>query len=433
MTFDKQMFISMTQQWHKFQTITSHTMFSKKTGTIFIYMSTDQEVEISGVLYISDCTSNLLSLSQLKEIKISYNNRSNDMILKRGDKEVAWAKWGRQLFILKSIIGSKLLMLASAHKRPTYLKASTDIRQLWHRRLRNASHTRIKYLTNMVDRIQLDCAHLLKDDNISELNQSDEILSHSLLKQHLTASPLSTLLRASPELVIVASTNRPVCKTCVFSKQTWMIGHKPITLTTKPLQRAFSDLWGPRDPAFIGGNCYFVVIIDDNTRKVWTYGITIKDMFFSVFKMWKKGVKTETELKLSSLQIDDGGKYISLGLKKFCEEKKVVIEFTSLYIPKQNSIAKWSWRIFDTIKDAILANSKLPKEFWAEAMATTEYLKNLLPTSSKEKVPKKLWTSKRQDVGYLVVFGCLAYVKILKKKRKKSQQKIWKSIMIGYT
>lgn len=205
-----------------------------------------------------------------------------------------------------------------------------------------------------------------------------------------------------------------------------------MTPTTRPLQKTHSDLWGPHDPASMGSNRYFVVIIDDNTRKMRTYGVASKNMFFSVFKIWKKSVEIETRLKLSSLRMDGGGEYVSLALKKFCEEEEVVMEFTSLYTPEQNSIAVRSWRTLDIMKNAMLANSKLPKEFWAEAIATAIYLKNFLPTNSKEKVPEELWTSKRQDVGHLVVFGCLAYVKIPKEKRKKSQQKIWKGIMIGY-
>ncbi len=130
MPFDKHMFIFMTQQRHEFQTATSHTMSSEGTGTIFIHMSTGQKVEISGVSYIPDCTSNLLSLSRLKETGISYHDGGNYMILKRGDKEVARAKRSRHLFLLESVIGPDLAMLASARGRPTYLEAPTDIRQL---------------------------------------------------------------------------------------------------------------------------------------------------------------------------------------------------------------------------------------------------------------------------------------------------------------
>lgn len=121
-----------------------------------------------------------------------------------------------------------------------------------------------------------------------------------------------------------------------------MISHKPIMLTIRLLHRAHLDLWGPYNLASMRDNSYFVVIIDDNIRKMWTYSIISKKMFFSVFKMWKKGVETETRLKFSNLQIDYRGKYISLALKKFCKKEKVVIEFTLPYIHEQNSIAKWS-------------------------------------------------------------------------------------------
>lgn len=67
-------------------------MSSKETSTIFIYMSTDQEVEIFEVFYISNCSLNLLLLFWLKETGISYHDEGNYMILKRDNKEVAKAK-----------------------------------------------------------------------------------------------------------------------------------------------------------------------------------------------------------------------------------------------------------------------------------------------------------------------------------------------------
>lgn len=128
-------------------------MSSEGTGTIFIPMSTGQEVEISGITYIPDCTSNLLSLSRFKETGINYHDGGDYMILKRGDREVACAKRSQHLFILESVIGPDLAILASTCGRPTYLEAPTDIRQFWHRRLGHASHTRIKHLTKLVDGI----------------------------------------------------------------------------------------------------------------------------------------------------------------------------------------------------------------------------------------------------------------------------------------
>lgn len=50
------------------------------------------------------------------------------MIFKRRDKEVAQAKYIWHLFILEFIIRFKLIMLASAYGRSTFLKISTNIR-----------------------------------------------------------------------------------------------------------------------------------------------------------------------------------------------------------------------------------------------------------------------------------------------------------------
>lgn len=83
--------------------------------------------------------------------------------------------------------------------------------------------------------------------------------------------------------------------------------------------------------------------------------------------------------------MNNRGKYVSFLLKKFCNGKEIVMEFILFYKPKQNSIVKQFWYILDTIKDAILVDSKLSSEFWAKVMVIVVYLKNLLLTSLKKR------------------------------------------------
>lgn len=113
-----------------------------------------------------------------------------------------------------------------------------------------------------------------------------------------------------------------------------------MTPITKPLQRAHSDLWGFNNLVSIRGNHCFVVIIDINIRKIWTYSIASKNMFFSVFKIWKNRIETNIRLKLSGLKMAERGRYFSLILKKFCNKKRIVMKFTLAYMPEQNFIAK---------------------------------------------------------------------------------------------
>lgn len=133
-------------------------------------------------------------------------------------------------------------MLASPYWRPTYLKASTNIRQLWQKWFRHASYTCIEHFIKLVNSIQLACTHLFENNNILEDNPSDEILFSILLEQYLTTKPPNTPLAALPELVMIANINRLVCKAYVISKPTRMTGHKPITPITRPLKKGHSDL-----------------------------------------------------------------------------------------------------------------------------------------------------------------------------------------------
>lgn len=70
----------------------------------------------------------------------------------------------------------------------------------------------------------------------------------------MTTSFLNMPLAISLELIIIAGTNKPICKICDISKQTRLLGYKLMTLTSKLLQRADTDLWGPYDLAFMGDN-----------------------------------------------------------------------------------------------------------------------------------------------------------------------------------
>jgi hypothetical protein len=63
----------------------------------------------------------------------------------------------------------------------------------------------------------------------------------------------------------------------------------------------------------------------------------------------------------------------------------------------------------------MLADSKLPKTFWAEALATAVYLRNRSPTKAVEgKTPYQALHGEKPKVGHLKVFGCTAYSHIPK-------------------
>lgn len=82
----------------------------------------------------------------------------------------------------------------------------------------------------------------------------------------------------------------------------------------------------------------------------------------------------------------------------------------------------------------MLADSKLSKSFWAEALATAVYLRNRCPTKSvKGMTPFEKLYGYKPKVGHLRVFGCSAYSHIPKDERQKLDDKALKCIFLGYS
>ena len=82
---------------------------------------------------------------------------------------------------------------------------------------------------------------------------------------------------------------------------------------------------------------------------------------------------------------------------------------------------------------SMLIGTGLGQEFWAEAVETACYLVNRSPSSALEdKTPHEVWTGKKPSLSHLRVFGCDAYVHVLKEKRSKFDNKSERCIFIRY-
>ena len=75
----------------------------------------------------------------------------------------------------------------------------------------------------------------------------------------------------------------------------------------------------------------------------------------------------------------------------------------------------------------------LSNGFWIYAVKAKLHAYNVTPIKcAGYKTLKELWSSQRPDISHLRVFGCLAWVHILKKRRHKLQPKAKAMIFVGY-
>ena len=67
----------------------------------------------------------------------------------------------------------------------------------------------------------------------------------------------------------------------------------------------------------------------------------------------------------------------------------------------------------------MLKAKQMPKEFWAEAVATAVYILNRCPTKTvQEMTPEEAWSGRRPSIRHLRVFGCIAYAHVPDQIRK---------------
>ncbi|GFS69555.1 retrovirus-related Pol polyprotein from transposon TNT 1-94 [Trichonephila clavipes] len=81
---------------------------------------------------------------------------------------------------------------------------------------------------------------------------------------------------------------------------------------------------------------------------------------------------------------------------------------------------------------SLLYESKLPLNFWAEAINCSTQVSNVTPRKGKEKIPLEIWTGNKPKLNYLKKFGCVAYFDVPKVLRNKFEVPGRRGIMLGY-
>jgi len=83
-----------------------------------------------------------------------------------------------------------------------------------------------------------------------------------------------------------------------------------------------------------------LTLMDDYTRKAWTYFLCWRSDFPAIFREWKARVENEFKKKVVSLRCNNAGEYISNKMKNWAKEVRMTLETTVPYTLEQNSISK---------------------------------------------------------------------------------------------
>ncbi|KAL0356305.1 UNVERIFIED_CONTAM: Retrovirus-related Pol polyprotein from transposon TNT 1-94 [Sesamum radiatum] len=234
----------------------------------------------------------------------------------------------------------------------------------------------------------------------------------------------------------VPKINHPnqLCEACLLGKHARKSFPKEtLSRATKPLQLVHADVCGPFNPQSFGKSSYFILFIDDFTRKTWVYFLKHKSEAFEIFKRFKTRVEKESGFEIKALRTDRGGEFTSNEFKAFCELHGIRRPMTVPRTLQQNGVAERKNRTVLNMARTMLKKQGMPKEFWAEAVACAVYLLNRSPTRSLEKItPQEAWSGWKPSVKHLRVFGSICYVHVPEQQRTKLDDRSKKMVFLGY-
>ena len=224
------------------------------------------------------------------------------------------------------------------------------------------------------------------------------------------------------------------CECCIQGKSHRLPFQSSATKRSNhPLDLVHSDVCGKIGTKSLGGGEYFVTFLDDHTRHIWVYILKHKGEVFQKFREWRALVEKSTERKVKAVRCDNGGEYTSTEFVTYLTQEGIKHELTTPHTSQQNGAAERLNRTLIEGVRTMLADSKLPHKFWAEALSTYAYLRNRSPTKLLSGItPHEAWYGTKPDISRIRIFGCSAYAHVPKVERRKLDLKARKCIMLGY-
>ena len=357
------------------------TVRAAGVGTVIFQRESLPPLKLTDVLYVPGLTWNLVSVSTIED-------RGYEVVF-RGGQVLLYPKGGN--IASARVIGvrqEKLYrMIFQAVGALTCSTSSRDLCEIWHRRMGHLHHGALRILR--------DITTGLPDFSIEQYD---------------------------------------VCRGCAMGKYAKAPFPASDSRSAEILDLIHSDVSGRMSSPSLSGYLYYVLFIDDYSRKTWIYFLKTKGEVFKRFQEFKALVENQTGKKIRCLRSDNGGEYTSNDFDDYCVREGIRREMTVAYNPQQNGVAERKNRSIVGAARAMIHDQGLPLFLWAEACNTAVYLQNMSPHRALGNLtPDEAFTGKKPQVGHLRIFGCVTYSYIPKELRKKMEPTAEKGIFVGYS
>ncbi|GJU76691.1 putative ribonuclease H-like domain-containing protein [Tanacetum coccineum] len=170
---------------------------------------------------------------------------------------------------------------------------------------------------------------------------------------------------------------------------------------------------------------YCLVVTDDYSRFTWVFFLASKDETSGILmKLYNE--KKISDKKVKIIRCDNETEFKNRVMSEFYEHKGIKREFSVARTPQQNGIAERRNRTLIKAARTMLANSKLPTTFWAEAVNTACYVQNrvLVVKPSQSRTLMKCFEAKTHALALLDNLGVIKDFRVYNIRTRKVKENL---------
>nr|GEV75784.1 hypothetical protein [Tanacetum cinerariifolium] len=131
-----------------------------------------------------------------------------------------------------------------------------------------------------------------------------------------------------------------------------------------------------------------------------------KDKTSGILKAFITGIENLIDHKVKIIRCDNGNEFKNKEMNQLYEKEGIKREFSFARTSQQNGVAKRKNRTLIETTRTMLADSKLPTTFWAEAVNNACYVQNrVLVIKPHKKTPYELFYGRTPSLSFMRPFG----------------------------
>jgi len=271
---------------------------------------------------------------------------------------------------------------------------------------------------------------------ISVNSNKTDVWNHHCRLGHLS---FKTLRNMFPSLFKNLDVEQFHCEICEFAKHHRVPFPTSDSRSVSPFTIIHSDIWGPYNIPNISGAKGFVTFINDCTRMTWVYLVKRKSDVSRILPNFTNMIRNQFRVSIKGFRTDNARDYFNQILSPYFEKEGIIHQSSCVNTPQQNGLAERKNRHLLETTRALLFQHQVPKNYWGEAVLTSTYLINRIPSrviGFKSPLNYLSEFFSKNNFYFKIpprIFGCVTYVHIHKHQRDKLDARALKCVFIRYS